>query len=77
MEANRKKDEQSSEDLRKQIDQQLKDTLFDISCQMRELETYKENYRSKGVEMEETQARIAKYMSDTIERLTFFMKASD
>ena len=56
------------------VDQKLKDTLFELDQQIRELDYYKTNYVSLGEEITETKKRIEEYMTAQAGGLGDFMK---
>lgn len=51
MEANRKKDIQSFDDLRQNMEKKIEDAVFNMDCKVNELDRYKTSYENLSLDI--------------------------
>ena len=73
-EVNRRMDKQSFEDLQRNIEQQLKDSVFDMDCKIRELDHYKTSFENLSTDISTTKERIESFMNQQADNLTKYMQ---
>ena len=77
LESSRKLDRVAQTDQSKYIDQQLKDTLFEIDGRMRELDVYKQKYESMGNEIQETCDHMKQFMDAQSKKISTYFSDQD